>query len=212
MLLASSTWSSVFSSRPSSIGGCDTQNGVGRDARGQSWLEVSTKTTVTRRTVDLSSYPDLVVIYLGMRVNRLAGIKTLFGFGPKISTAVEAQPDGLLLHENVVWSVFPPHAGMRQYWRDFESLERWARSKPHQLWWQNFVRNSGGTGFWHETYLMRGGMEAVYDDLPMPYGMMKFAPVVAAHGSMFSARRRAAIAGQEQLQSAVSEAEFSAAD
>ena len=53
------------------------------------------KTTVTRRTVDLSSYPDLVVIYLGMRVNRLAGIKTLFGFGPKMSTAVEAQPDGL---------------------------------------------------------------------------------------------------------------------
>ena len=26
--------------------------------------------SVERRTVDLSSYPDLVVIYLGMRVNR----------------------------------------------------------------------------------------------------------------------------------------------
>ena len=169
------------------------------------------KTTVTRRTVDLSSYPDLVVIYLGMRVNRLAGIKTLFGFGPKISASVEAQPDGLLLHENMVWSLFPPHAGMRQYWRDYESLERWARSKPHQLWWQTFVRNSRGTAFWHETYLMRGGMEAVYDDLPVPYGMMKFAPIVPAHGSMFSARRRAAIAGQEQLQSAVSEAELPAA-
>jgi len=34
-------------------------------------------------------------------------------------------------------------------------------------------------------------MEAIYDDLPIPYGMMKSAPVVAAHGSMFSARRRA---------------------
>lgn len=55
-------------------------------------------------------------------------------------------------------------------------------------------------------------MEAVYDDLPMPYGMMKFAPVVPARGSMFSARRRAAIAGQEQLESAVSEAELSATD
>lgn len=64
------------------------------------------KTTVTRRTVDLSNYPDLVVIYLGMRVNRLAGIKTLFGFGPKISASVDAQPDGLLLHENVLWSLF----------------------------------------------------------------------------------------------------------
>jgi hypothetical protein len=33
-------------------------------------------TKVNRRTVDLSGFPDLVVIYLGMRVNVLAGIKT----------------------------------------------------------------------------------------------------------------------------------------
>lgn len=35
-------------------------------------------TRVERQTVDLSKYPDLVVIYLGMRVNRIYGIKTLF--------------------------------------------------------------------------------------------------------------------------------------
>lgn len=29
---------------------------------------------VNRRTVDLSQYPDLVVVYLGMRVNRIAGL------------------------------------------------------------------------------------------------------------------------------------------
>jgi hypothetical protein len=40
--------------------------------------------SVERRTVDLSAYPDLVVIYLGMRVNRLTGIKTVLGFGPMI--------------------------------------------------------------------------------------------------------------------------------
>jgi pimeloyl-ACP methyl ester carboxylesterase len=39
---------------------------------------------------------------------------------------------------------------MRQYWRDFDSLERWARSLPHKAWWQEFLRDSGGTGFWHE--------------------------------------------------------------
>jgi hypothetical protein len=44
--------------------------------------------TTPRRTVDLSQYPDLVVIYLGMRVNVLRGVKTLFGFGPKISGVV----------------------------------------------------------------------------------------------------------------------------
>ena len=33
-----------------------------------------------RETVDLSAYPDLVVIYLGMRVNAITGIKTVLGF------------------------------------------------------------------------------------------------------------------------------------
>ncbi|HET9252357.1 MAG TPA: DUF4188 domain-containing protein, partial [Candidatus Eisenbacteria bacterium] len=91
---------------------------------------------VERRTVDLTDYPDLVVIYLGMRVNALTGLKTLFGFGPKIAKSVEAKPDGLLLHEALVYSIAPVHVGMRQYWRDFESLERWARSEPHRAWWK----------------------------------------------------------------------------
>ena len=145
---------------------------------------------VTRRTVDLSGYPDLVVIYLGMRVNAVAGLKTVLGFGPKISKAVDARPDGLLLHENFFFSLFPPHVGMRQYWRDFESLERWARSDPHREWWQSFIRDSGGTGFWHETYFMKGGMEAIYDDMVQSTGFLKFAPVQEARGPMFSARTR----------------------
>jgi Domain of unknown function (DUF4188) len=149
-------------------------------------------TTVNRRTVDLSQYPNLVVIYLGMRVNRLTGLKTLIGFGPKISTSVASQPDGLLLHENVFYSLFPMHVGMRQYWRDMESLLSWSRSEPHRQWWKGFLRNSGGTGFWHETYLMSGGMEAIYDDVAEPIGFMRFAPVKPARGAMFGAAHRAA--------------------
>ena len=38
--------------------------------------------SVERRTVDLSGYPDLVVIYLGMRVNTWKGLRTLLGLGP----------------------------------------------------------------------------------------------------------------------------------
>ena len=146
--------------------------------------------SVERRTVDLSAYPDLVVIYLGMRVNAWTGLKTLVGFGPKINAAVAAQPDGLLLHENLIYSLVPPNLGMRQYWRDFDALERWARSAPHREWWQKFLKDSGGTGFWHETYFMRGGVEAVYDDIPKPIGLAVFAPVKPARGPMFSARTR----------------------
>jgi hypothetical protein len=40
------------------------------------------------------------------------------------------------------------------------------------------------------TYFMRGGMEAIYDDIDKPIGMMNFAPVQKARGPMFSARNR----------------------
>ena len=147
---------------------------------------------VHRTTVDLAAYPDLVMILLGMRVNATTGLKTLLGFGPQIAKAAQDVPDGLLSHETFLWSLFPLHAGIRQYWRDFEALETWSRSEPHRAWWKGFLRNSGGTGFWHETYFMRGGVEAVFDDIPKPIGLMRFAPNRAAKGGMFTARQRVA--------------------
>jgi hypothetical protein len=158
------------------------------------------KTNVDLRTVDLSAYPDLVVIYLGMRVRTFPGIKTLLGLGPLIDKAGAGRPDGLLHYENkIIFRLYPLHLGMRWYWRDFGSMERWTRSEPHRQWWQRFMRDSGGTGFWHEVYLMRGGMEGVYADLNLPpLGFQGFArrcrrmaacsPRVSASGSR--ARRR----------------------
>lgn len=169
----------------------------------------------TRRTVDLSAYPDLVVIILGMRVNVFTGIRTLLGFGPKIESAARARPPGLLHHEAFLFSLFPPHAGIRQYWQDFESLERWARSQPHRTWWREFLRDSKGTGFWHETYRMRGGIEAIYDDVPRPIGMLAFAPVAKPKGGMFAARDRLIatkavtdLADRSEGESAVAESEL----
>lgn len=158
-------------------------------------------TTVDRQTVDLTEFPDLVVIYLGMRVRTLPGVKTLLGMGPQIDQAGLERPEGLLHYENrIIFSLFPLHLGMRWYWRDFESMEKWARSEPHREWWKAFLKNSGGTGFWHETYFMRGGMEAVYDDVPKPLGLQAFADSVPARGSMFSARRRLGVEGEVPVQ------------
>ena len=148
---------------------------------------------VERRTVDLSGYPDLVVIYLGMRVNAFRGLKTILGLGPQIDASWKARPDGLLLHENLIFSLVPLHAGMRQYWRDFD---RWSAGRDRSriaIWWQNFLRDSGGTGFWHETYFMRGGMEAIYDDMPKPIGMMNFAPLKPARVRCFPRGRVPAV-------------------
>jgi Domain of unknown function (DUF4188) len=151
---------------------------------------------VERQTVDLTAYPDLVIIYLGMRVRRPRGALSLFGLGPQIQKSWRTRPDGLLLHEDVIWSLFPLHLGMRQYWRDLDSLERWTRSEPHRRWWQQFLKDSGGTGFWHEAYFMRGGVDAIYDDMEKPAGIARFAPARPARGVMFSARYRAGRDGQ----------------
>ncbi len=89
---------------------------------------------VQRQTVDLSQYPDLVVVYLGMRVRVPRGLLKLVGLGPSLQMSWKEQPDGLLSHEEFLWSLAPLHVGMRQYWRDAESLERWTRSEPHRRW------------------------------------------------------------------------------
>ena len=165
------------------------------------------RTGVQRQTVDLSEFPDLVVIYLGMRVRQLRGLPKLLRTGRQIQAGVAQQPEGLLLHENFVLSFVPPHVGMRQYWRDLDALERWTRELPHQQWWKEFLRDSAGTGFWHETYFMRGGMEAIYDDVPKPVGMMAFAPPEKARGKMFSARSRLGL-GESLVSAVIPEAEL----
>jgi hypothetical protein len=170
-------------------------------------LDRSIMARTQRNTVDLSSYPDLVVIYLGMKVRTLRGLGTLFKFGPRISAAVDLKPEGLLLHESIMYSLFPIHTGMRQYWKDFQSLESWARSLPHEQWWKEFLRDSGGTGFWHETYFMRGGMEAIYDDLGGLFGFSRFAPTQPARGPMFNARKRLGLQGEPSVVPPVQEDE-----
>ena len=103
---------------------------------------------VDRRTVDLNAYPDLVVIYLGMRVRTLAGIKTLLGLGPQIEKAGAGRPEGLLHYENnIIFSLFPLHIGMRWYWKDFATIERWARSEPHRICGKTSCAVPAGPGF-----------------------------------------------------------------
>ena len=55
-----------------------------------------------RKTVELSAYPDLVVIYLGMRVEEPRGIETLKALGPQIDATVQEHPVGVLQHQRVV--------------------------------------------------------------------------------------------------------------
>jgi hypothetical protein len=149
----------------------------------------SAKAVNPRRSVDLSGYPDLVVIYLGMRVNNLRGFLTLFRMGKPLEAIRRNPPDGLLGHETMLFS--PIHVAFRQYWRDLDSLERFTKAEPHKAWWASFMRDQAGTGFWHETYRRQGGMEAIYLGMP-PLGFGKFAPEKTPQGPFMTARGRLA--------------------
>jgi hypothetical protein len=48
-------------------------------------------------------------------------------------------------------------------------------------------------------------MEAIYDDVPRPLGLARFAPVVPARGALFGARRRLGVPGEAALPPAVPE-------
>ena len=54
---------------------------------------------------------------------------------------------------------------------------------------------------------MKGGMEAIYDDLKTPLGLGGFAPLEPARGPMFSARKRAGLVGEPKLPDPVKESE-----
>ena len=143
-----------------------------------------------RVTVDLTQHPDLVMILLGFRVGRLRGLPSFIGIGRGLSEIRRSPPDGLLGHDQFLfgWN----HVGIRQYWRDLESLEAFTRAMPHAGWWRDFLADRHGNGFWHEAYAMRGGMEAIYVDMPSAPGLGAFAPPVAAQGRMMSSRGRLA--------------------
>src|SRR4029077_18852868 len=71
-----------------------------------------------------------------------------------------------------------------QYWRSFDHLEAFARDKndPHLEVWRQYWRRvgeSGRTGIWHETFLVKAGQdEAVYGTTP-PHGLGKAGRLVA---------------------------------
>jgi Domain of unknown function (DUF4188) len=82
-----------------------------------------------------------------------------------------------------------------QYWRDFDSLEAYARDRDQKHWpaWTAFnksVGSDGTVGIFHETYVVQAGAyETVYGNMP-PFGLGKVGGLVPATGSRNEARSR----------------------
>jgi hypothetical protein len=140
-------------------------------------------------SVDLTPYPDLVVVYLGFRARGPRGLRQLMGLGRGFSAIKANPPEGLLRHEGLLWGWM--HFGFRQYWRDLPSLEAFTRTAPHSGWWRDFARGAGSSGFWHEAYSRSGGIEGLYVGIP-PVGLAAFAEARIPAGDFKTARQRLA--------------------
>ena len=138
-----------------------------------------------RRTVDLSALPDLVVVYLGYRARSPRGLLSLLRIGLGLRRIQAALPRGLLAHEFFLLGPF--HVCFRQYWADLDCLHEFTHARLHADWWKSFGRDTGGGGFWHETYCKSGGMEAIYINMP-PLGLGRIAPRVDPRDSTTATR------------------------
>ena len=136
---------------------------------------------------------DFVVFLIGTRINKPWKI---LSWWPVIRAMrsmlkeLDANPDLGCLGYSFGWPVIV------QYWRSFDHLERYAKSRDHlhlPAWHRfNKIVSQGRdiVGIWHETYGIRAGSyETVYSGMP-PYGLGKTGRLVPASGPRETARQR----------------------
>jgi hypothetical protein len=137
---------------------------------------------------------DFVVFIIGARFNRWWKVPKYAWFMTtmtKMLAELEASPaSGFLGYERL-----GPTTNV-QYWRSFEQLIAYARSRDqsHYPYWVKFnkeVGSNGDVGIWHETYLVRAGeYEAIYNNMPLR-GLAKAAQYIDAAGRNETAAGRA---------------------
>jgi hypothetical protein len=123
-----------------------------------------------RWTADVDT--DVVVFLIGMRINKALAFskwRPVAQAMPKMQQELRRHPElGCLHSEN--W--FGRTTISVQYWKDFTSLNDYARNpnESHLPAWRAFneaVRDNGTVGIWHETYrVQQGSTEAIYGNMP----------------------------------------------
>ncbi len=127
-----------------------------------------------------------VVLLLGIRINHFhlfwKWIPTVLASFPMVYSLVRHRAAGFLGGQAFF---FRPGLGIVQFWRSFDDLERFARSKKHPhlrgwRWYNRSIGSSGSVGLWHEVFLVRPGcQEAMYDNMPL-FGLGRTAKHVPA--------------------------------
>jgi hypothetical protein len=151
------------------------------------------KVNAGRYTAEMEG--DFVVFLIGMRFNKPLKVRKWWPVAtamPKMLRALDGHPElGCLGYQQWIGRT----TLLVQYWKDFESLDRFARDKdlPHLEPWRRFnraVRASGDVGIWHETYRVRAGeYETIYGNMPT-FGLAAASRLVATAQKANSAAAR----------------------
>ena len=141
---------------------------------------------------------DFVVFLIGARINSWRKLTKMAWIGQANSAmyrTLEANPDyGYLGGEGFSRNWFRESINIT-YWRSYEHVERFARSKddPHLEAWRRFnkeIASDGSFGIWHETYQVKaGGYECVYGNMPI-FGLAKAAAHLPMAGRKQTSRGR----------------------
>ena len=157
---------------------------------------------------------DFLVVLIGASPSKLHLVRSLIDLGGRRGMThmldyLVAHPEKGLLGYQMGLPVIV------QYWRSFEHLEAFARDAddPHLAVWRNYWRrvgNSGRTGIWHETYLVRAGeYEAIYGNM-RPFGLGKASRLVPISESSSARRRLKSTAAAPATEPAAAAAESAA--
>ena len=139
----------------------------------------------------------LVVFIIGMRINAFHKVGKWLpvarAMGPMLAELSQKPESGFLGAEQML-------KGLRtvllvQYWRDFDSLEAYARDRSQSHWpaWTAFnqaVGSDGSVGIFHETYCVPAGAHETIGVNMEPFGLARFTGRRAASGSRAEARTR----------------------
>ena len=144
-----------------------------------------------RMTAELDG--EFVVFLIGMRINKPWKVRQwlpVFLAMPRRLKELHANKDSGFLGHIFTMKV------IIQYWRSYDHLEAYARSRDNAHWpaWVEFNRRMkdtrGDVGIWHETYVVKpGNYETVYSGMP-PFGLGSVGRLVAAEGKREASRQR----------------------